>query len=187
MTRDLAYLKQVSRVKHEILKNYLAPWAKILGSANERLAYVDCFAGRGVYADENGQLLPGSPVIALRVAKELVQKGNVKSFVLHFVEKNPKVATQLRASLNDEGGIPGIVDYQVTEATAEDFVDNLISFIGRSGPGGRIIPAFFFIDPFGYPISVSKMRELLQLGKTELLVNVMSFRLCMHPHLVQMS
>ena len=54
------HLKRVSRIKHVILQKYLPPWAQILGSANRRLCYFDCYAGPGIY-ELNGELVDGSP------------------------------------------------------------------------------------------------------------------------------
>jgi three-Cys-motif partner protein len=68
-------LKIVSRVKHRILANYLAPWGSILGSSHKALGYIDCFAGGGIYKDETGTFLQGSPAIALQLAKSYVLAG----------------------------------------------------------------------------------------------------------------
>src|SRR5512136_2924658 len=99
---NLPYLKQVSRVKHRILRSYLDPWATILASAHRRLGYIDCFAGRGLYHDEHGAVLPGSPVVALRLAKDYVQTHPGHSRLLWFVEENHQTADGLRAVLKLE-------------------------------------------------------------------------------------
>jgi len=55
--------KEHTKVKHILLKKYLAAWIQILGSWSNRICYFDGFAGRGEYTD--GTL--GSPIIALEV------------------------------------------------------------------------------------------------------------------------
>ncbi len=175
----LPYLKQVSRIKHRILKDYLVPWAIILGSAHQRLGYVDCFAGGGSYADEQGNPLPGSPQIAVDVARQHVESHRNCSLVLGFVEKDHRTADALRAVLPPRSSLPPKVSYTIFEESAQDFVQSLISTATQGG-SGTIIPTFFFVDPYGHPISVPVMRKLLSLQRTELLVNLMWFRLNMH-------
>jgi hypothetical protein len=48
-----------TQAKHDILSGYLSAWLPIMSKYNERLVYVDGFAGPGVYT--NGE--PGSPII----------------------------------------------------------------------------------------------------------------------------
>jgi three-Cys-motif partner protein len=57
------YIKEHTRVKHEILKLYLRPWAKILGRQNKRLIILDGFAGRGEYFENGHTVVCGSPII----------------------------------------------------------------------------------------------------------------------------
>ena len=176
---DIPYLKRVSRVKHAILRNYLDPWAAILGSAHTRLAYVDCFAGGGVYVDEQGNQLPGSPAIALHLAKEYVNRRPDRSLVLIFVERDHDTAQALRDTLQEEGGTSEAVTYFVEQEDAADVIERLISHIESKGPRARIIPTFFFVDPYGHPVTVPIMKRLLALGQTEVLVNLMWYRINM--------
>src|SRR5205814_10140910 len=50
-----------TRAKHEILRCYLAAWLPIMTTTNERIIYLDGFAGPGKY--EGGE--DGSPIIAI--------------------------------------------------------------------------------------------------------------------------
>jgi three-Cys-motif partner protein len=50
--------------KHMILRRYLQAWLPILSRRNERVLYLDGFAGPGIYSEGE----PGSPIIALRTA-----------------------------------------------------------------------------------------------------------------------
>jgi three-Cys-motif partner protein len=174
MIEELPYLKQVSRVKHTILKNYLPAWAIILGSAHKHLAYVDCFAGGGIYADEKGEPLPGSPLIALRLAKGYTQAHRRRSIGLVFVEEDHNTAEQLRAILSEEGLVNDAVKYHVLEEDAQDFLEGKL--IPRVH---NIAPTFFFVDPYGHPITLPVIRQLLALGQTEILINLMWYRINM--------
>src|SRR5215218_2915488 len=64
--------RQNTRVKHDILIEYLKGFIPVLSFANRReplsvLHYVDSCAGRGWYSEGE----PGSPIIAMRVGQEL--------------------------------------------------------------------------------------------------------------------
>lgn len=175
---SIQYLKQVSRVKHKILESYLRPWAVILGSANQRLAYIDCFAGGGTYTDENEQLLLGSPLVAIRSAKEYVRKSPGSKLLLGFIEKNSRKASVLRDTLAKEPNIPRSIQYFILEEDAQDAIERLVTKVKESS-GRRLVPTFFFVDPYGHPISIPVMRNLLELPQTEIFVNLMWFRLNM--------
>jgi len=55
-----------TQAKHKILEFYLQAWFPILGSRYSRINFIDGFAGPGIYSEGE----EGSPLIALRVAKE---------------------------------------------------------------------------------------------------------------------
>lgn len=178
-TGDPPYLKQISRIKHQILREYLAPWARILGSRHPRLRYIDCFAGGDAYADEHGQLLPGSPLIALRVAESFVSDHPGCSLSLGFVERDHETSERLRALLASEQSLPASVSYMVIEESAQDFVEQLVGASTHPGVATQPVPTFLLVDPYGHPITIPIMRQLLSAGRTELLVNVMWFRINM--------
>jgi len=70
---SLNRLRINSRVKHEILKDYLSTWFSILGTWNSVLNYFDCFAGGGKYIwNRNKKIVEGSPVISVKVCINLL-------------------------------------------------------------------------------------------------------------------
>jgi len=57
-----------SEIKLEIIRDYAAAYSKILKAQNFKHAYIDGFAGAGQHRSETtGELVPGSPLHALRV------------------------------------------------------------------------------------------------------------------------
>jgi three-Cys-motif partner protein len=77
-------LKEHTRVKHEILDKYLTPWIFKLSSAYNTLLYIDGFAGRGEYFEENNFDGVGSPIIAMRKVQQY--KDKVPNFLCLFIE-----------------------------------------------------------------------------------------------------
>ena len=93
------HLKRVSRIKHVILQKYLPPWAIILGSRHRQLTYFDCFAGPGSY-ELAGELVPGSPVIAVHSAIDYLRGRPGQSLRMYLVEDDPDQVQRLEVSLN---------------------------------------------------------------------------------------
>ncbi len=108
LAESLHYLKQVSRIKHQILGGYLGAWSGILGSAFPHLAYWDCFAGDGRYVDENGMQLAGSPQRALKVAIDFVSRSRGRSVSLGFIERDREKSQKLVDSLRQMSPPPSV-------------------------------------------------------------------------------
>jgi three-Cys-motif partner protein len=169
MNSELRVLKQVSKAKHIILAKYLRPWSNILGSRHRTLVYVDCFAGPGKYS--NGE--PGSPVIALRSAKRFLERNQNSRMVLVFTDKDQGTLNALRTHLEQERPFPSSLTYHCIPEDARDFVQNLLMVV----PNG--IPTFFFIDPYGHPLSIPTTNAIVGRRYTEAFVNLMWFRINM--------
>jgi len=167
------YLKKVSQLKLDIQRGYLGAWASILGTAYAELAYFDCFAGSGRYSDEDGNELRGSPLQALQVATEFVAKAPGRRVTLGFIERDKFKAQQLQRTLQ-KASYPPAVAFRVFAADAENLIGQVLATLEKRG---KVIPTFFFIDPYGYPLPIPTMRKLLALPKAEILVNLMWFRI----------
>src|SRR5437762_1164401 len=55
-----------TRGKHQVLQKYLGAWFPILGKTQDRIAFIDGFAGPGEYV--GGEI--GSPIIALQTYEQ---------------------------------------------------------------------------------------------------------------------
>jgi len=161
------HLKEVSKAKHRILEKYFPAWARILGSRNPQLVYVDCFAGPGRYA--GGAL--GSPLIVLNKAKELVKKSNF-SIILIFVEMAKKNLDALCSQIPTD--LDGKLKVFVLNENSHDFIPELLKLI----PSG--VPAFFFIDPYGHPLTIPVINKILAEPKREVLLNLMWYAINRH-------
>ena len=154
-------LKEVSKAKHRILEKYFPAWASILGR-HHRLIYVDCFAGAGKYDNDE----PGSPLIIYRLAKELVGPNKIRGITLIFIEKDKTKAARLKENLNSEYDSDSDVRFNVYDEDATDFAELFLKAI----PQNR--PAFYFIDPYGHPISLPTIQSMLSKRK-EAFLNLM--------------
>jgi three-Cys-motif partner protein len=173
MNEELQHLKRVSRIKHTILRNYLPPWTVILGSGNTELAYFDCFAGPGRYEME-GQVVPGSPVIAAQSAIEFLEKRRNHSLTMFLVDDDPKHLEQLETSLKQLQPYPSNLQVLPRRADSNLYIPNLLKSV-RVG-----VPSFFLVDPYGHPLPIPVINQILGRARTEVLINLMWFRINMN-------
>jgi len=164
---QLSKLKEVSKAKHYILEKYFPSWATILGSKYRNLYYVDCFAGEGKY--KGGKA--GSPLIIYRKAHDIILN---KPYGIHlkFVEKDKQRAERLRQYLYNEKSSPHVTPNVYSEDSRQ-FTDGLLKAIPSSSP------VFFFIDPYGHPVSIPVINHILQRPHAEILLNLMWWRINM--------
>jgi len=169
---DARHLKLVSQIKHVILQKYLPPWQSILGSAHKRLCYFDCYAGPGIY-ELDGNLVDGSPLIALRAASEYVRRRAGQEIVLTFVENDMETRESLEHAIESLGQLPKNVIWDVFSEDAGDFIPSLL------GEVHKLAPSFFFVDPYGHPLTVPVLNDILRRKRTEALINFMYYRINM--------
>ncbi|HZK62323.1 MAG TPA: three-Cys-motif partner protein TcmP [Anaerovoracaceae bacterium] len=159
-----------TKIKHEILSKYLETWIRILGVKYKKLYYIDCFAGRGIYADGTA----GSPIIALQSAKKMKKTFSyLDEISCIFVEKNPNNFENMKKIVYDEINThPN--DY--TGIVVQDLIND--EFIGAMPKIKEyydfVAPSFYFIDPFGYSgVPFESIKTILQFPKTEVFINFM--------------
>ncbi|MCS5498374.1 three-Cys-motif partner protein TcmP [Cnuibacter physcomitrellae] len=164
-----------TRAKHQILERYLGGWFPKMASWNNRLVFLDGFAGRGVYEDGS----EGSPVIALRRLVEHRHAPNMTAckFQFYFIEKNSQNAESLVKTIKDfeetsEAPVPSNVDAVVVNDTFENVAREITDAL--TARGTRLAPTFAFIDPFGYTgLSITTIADLLRDSKSEVFINFM--------------
>ncbi|MFZ0338942.1 MAG: three-Cys-motif partner protein TcmP [Terracidiphilus sp.] len=171
---ELQHLKRVSRIKHEILTKYLLSWVRILGSAFDLLYYVDCFAGPGQYEFE-GNLVDGSPIIAVRAGKEFAARNPSKKLGLVLVEDDAAQLKQLSSCLSLT--LPHPTNFRVVTklANSREIIPRVIAGIKAR----KSVPSFFLVDPYGHPLSIPMMNDILAMPRSELLINLMWYRINM--------
>jgi three-Cys-motif partner protein len=168
-TKTLWPLEPHTRAKHEILRRYLEAWTAILGLGGfPTIAYVDGFAGPGVY--DNGE--DGSPIIALKAA--LKHQARISSELRFlFIEHDKKRAAQLNECVSTLA-LPANFKVRVAEGMtfAEGFRAHLLDRYREANK--PLPPTFAFIDPFGWTgVPFTVVKEILSHKSCEVLFNFM--------------
>ncbi len=158
-----------TEAKHYILKYYLGAWFPILATTQQRLIYVDGFAGPGEY--EGGE--DGSPIIALKVAKDHVLKDKLQrggmQLVFFFIEKDEERFQNLQRRLS-ELELPDNFSIVTKCDSFEAAFGNVLTEIEQQSK--QLAPSFVFIDPFGstgFPMTL--IQKLATQLRTEVLIN----------------
>ncbi len=154
--------------KHEILRRYFQAWLPIMAKWNQRVLYIDGFAGPGEYSQGED----GSPVTVLKAARD--HKYPFKSeLICLFVEKDQKRYEHLLKVLRVlEPTLPGNIKYQVVHGTFNEHLTQVLKFLDEQKK--LIAPTFAFVDPFGFSHTpFSTIERILQNQRCEVLVNFM--------------
>ena len=136
-----------SKIKAQILEQYVPIWANILRKKQGRVLYIDLFCGPGLYGD-------GSPSTPLLVLNKIITKPELHSAVVtYFNDADKANVEKLRSAVKTLPGLDSLTfapmfgNADVTQNTPAEFATL------------NLVPAFLFFDPFGYKALSAKMIE----------------------------
>ena len=131
-----------SQVKTLIIAKYFWSWAKvIIPSARKqagKIAYIDLFAGPGRYKDG----AQSTPLLVLERAIKDPEIGEM--LVAIFNDKNADNSRSLQEAI---AALPGINRLRYPPRVYNEEVGERVVQLFESM---RLIPTFFFVDPWGY-------------------------------------
>lgn len=156
--------------KHLILQGYLKAWYPILGMTQDRIAFIDGFAGPGEY--EDGE--PGSPIIALRTLREHASKGKFGAEILFFFveDREDRVRHLERLVEIEKAGLPEKCSAAIVHGKFDKTMAGWLDTIDEHQ--ARLAPCFLMVDPFGVsdtPMSI--IQRVLRHPKSEVYISFM--------------
>jgi len=155
-----------TEAKHAILRKYLNAWLPIISRFNERIIYVDGFAGPGEYS--GGQ--DGSPIIAIKAILDHKFKINAKIKML-FIEKEEDRCNFLKEKIN-KIKIPANLNIEIICDEFRNVIEPILKGIEENKK--VLAPSFVFIDPFGFSgIPLDLIKRVMQNPSCEVLINFM--------------
>lgn len=134
--------KEQSLVKSAIVSKYFWAWAKVImsrvRSTNNKIAYIDLFAGPGRYKD-------GTQSTPLLVLKHAIGDPDMcKMLVTLFNDKDENNSRSLEQAIKD---LPGVEKLKYKpEVMNEEVGTKIVKMFQEL----RLIPTLFFVDPWGY-------------------------------------
>ena len=143
-------------------------WLPIMARSNERVLFVDAFAGPGEYKDG----APGSPLIALRAFTQHSAFDQLTGRILFkFIEKEADRFNHLLSVLEEQGFLPS--DYIDTyHSTFDETLGRVLDQIDQHN--ARLAPSFVMIDPFGFSDTPMELiGRILRNRKAEVYISFM--------------
>lgn len=155
--------KEWSKVKDALLQCYLGPYFQKILTTSLPLLYIDGFAGKGTFADNED----GSPLIAIKCLEHAITKSqkNICKPHMKFIESS--YARDLQENLKHH--LSGYI-----EVINGNFEDSILQYIDKTNSYQNI---FLYVDPYGVKYLNAHLFNLLpkKYHSAELLLNLNSF------------
>lgn len=167
-------LKRHSEVKHALLRNYLVEYFLTLVPMPQQdkiqLTIVDGFCGGGLYVNEAGQDVPGSPIVILEAIREAEALVNVRQdrrkpilidVELICIDESAHALDYLRRILEERGYGAALSGGKV-QLVKGKFADHCDAAVQRAHDRSRISGrALFVLDQYGYAaVPMSCLRDI---------------------------
>ncbi len=155
--------KEQTRLKHEILSDYLPAYFHLLKRHQENLVYLDAFAGRGIYRNATtGEEFAGSPIRALQLICGNPEFTRRVSTI--FVEADGVSADSLEAEVGEfTESHPDIRRPLILRGAFADQVGRVLDEVNDS-----LAPCFLFVDPCGISgVDFATVRRVMQIPRCE--------------------
>lgn len=167
-------IQEQTQLKLDILKKYIAPWATILFkqakkiNCTQKLLYIDGFSGPGVYYKDKSlsETVDGSPIVVARIANNLINEDRERKFNIICIDKDTRCLELLEPKLNSIN-----MYNQFWDIRKNLFENEIYKILNEE----KLPPTFCFIDPFGYSIDISVIRDILTNPISEVFVNFMIY------------
>ena len=138
--------REQSQVKSAIVTKYFSVWARVIigaqnhhrQNADNRIAYIDLFAGPGRYSD-------GTTSTPLLILKTAIEDNDMRQrLVTIFNDKDERNTKSLSKAIDR---LPGVNKLKhKPRILTQEIGENIV----RKFEGMNLIPTLFFVDPWGY-------------------------------------
>ena len=181
-TSDGSYLPPIplyAKIKHLVAQEYIKNWIEVLCGHGRHVAttvtLVDGFCGGGMYRDGD-ELWEGSAIrmirmveAGLKTVRERKHQHQLDAKFI-FIDANREHTDCLRLQLKNSG-LEHYVKSDNCIITNNKFEEELPNIINRIRQ--RKGYSFFFLDPCGLNVTPEIVRQIIALGKSEILFNYM--------------
>jgi three-Cys-motif partner protein len=120
-------------------------------------------------------MVDGSPIIAVKAGKEYATKNPNKKLGMVLVDDDTAQFEQLGKCLVSTHPHPDNFKVVARFADSRALIPKVIAGIKTR----KSAPSFFLVDPYGHPHSIPTMNDILALPRSELLINLMWYRINM--------
>lgn len=92
--------------KFELLETYARTWIhKLMNNSNcKKIIFIDCMCNSGIYKDDGGNQVQGTPIRVAKVISDAMTKYPDKTAVLYFNDSDPEKISELKQHLPNDTG-----------------------------------------------------------------------------------
>ncbi len=173
-------IDEPTKVKHELLRRYIALWMKIFFDTNKKynrpqlVIYFDGFCGPGEYFRDEAKNArsDGSPIIVAKIANQLIAEDRRREIAIVCIDKKKKCIDHLQELLDARNENRQF--WKVYEGVFEERINEILDEVDN----GKIkdYPMFFFIDPFGCSgFSIKTLKRIMAYPRSEIFINFMVY------------
>lgn len=129
--------------KFELIETYIKSWAQklLLTDGCNGIIFIDCMCNSGVYKDDNGNIVFGTPVRVAAALLDAARRYPSKQVHLFFNDLDSKKIDELKKHLPQDER-----NYQVVTTTRDG--NELLKWIGPQLYGSNHMHYFLLYDPF---------------------------------------
>lgn len=129
--------------KFELIETYIKSWAQILMLNNSctGIIFIDCMCNSGVYTDENGNTVYGTPVRVANALLEVARIYSEKQVQLFFNDFDEKKIAELKKHLPQDER-----NFKIVTTTRDG--NELLKWIGPQLNQGNHMHFFLLYDPY---------------------------------------
>ena len=82
----ISHASMHTQKKFELIEKYIMPWAQKLmnNSACKGLVFIDCMCNSGLYQNDAGETIEGTPLRVAKVLRDVAGQYNTKQIYLYF-------------------------------------------------------------------------------------------------------
>lgn len=129
--------------KFELVETYIETWAQKLlqNPACKGIIFIDCMCNSGVYEDDSGNEVFGTPIRVSRILRDVAGQYPRKKIFVYLNDNSPKKIEFLKQKLPQE---KSNFKYKITVGDGNE----LLKIIGPQLPNAKDLHFFLFYDPF---------------------------------------
>lgn len=129
--------------KFELIETYIKSWAQIL-MQNEKcnvLIFIDCMCNSGIYQDNEGNIVEGTPIRVARALRDVARRYENKQIFLYLNDNDPIKICELRKHLPDD-------ERNIRIVTLIGDANELLEKIGQQLTKEGCFNYFLLYDPY---------------------------------------
>lgn len=153
--------------KFELIETYIKAWAQILmlNSSSTGIVFIDCMCNSGVYTDDNGEIVYGTPIRVANALLDVARTYTEKQVHLFFNDFDKRKIDELRKHLPENER-----NFKIVTTTRDG--NELLKWIGPQLNQNSHMHFFLLYDPYDASIDWSALLPFF-MNWGEVLINHM--------------